>query len=458
MANILDLNPREIPDMLRNGDLNLAVIGCGVMGLPLACLYADAGAQVYGVDVNIKHIENLKRGVCISPEPGLKTLLKKVLRSNRFQPTTDFQNAVEDSDIVMIVVSASVDPHGLPDYTALRKVSEDLGLILRKGHLVIQSSTTGPGVTEGIVKRILESLSGLKAEEDFGFVYSPLRGSGGSLLRDLVRYPRIVGAVGPKSLEAAKAVLSVVVKGGVVPVRDIRTAETVKLFENYYRFATLVLSQELAMLCEKINVDYMEVLEACRTQPHCHLLNPSIGVGGHLPKDMCLLQASAEDVKCGLRMLKTAMKVNERLLRHDLSLVTKALRRLGKRLKRSKILVLGLSFKPDVKDIRNSYSFMLADSLLKKGARVIVHDPYFTTREIRDMGFEASANMDRAVREVDCVVIATPHSRFRRLSLSDFKRPDGKPVAVVDFGRILDGSEAERMGVVYVGVGAGTVD
>lgn len=457
MANILELSPREIPDMLRNGDLKIAVIGCGVMGLPLACLYADAGAQVYGVDVNIKHVENLKRGVCTSPEPGLRNLLKRVLWSNKFQPTTDFQSAVEDSDIVMIVVSASVDPHGLPDYTALRKVSEDLGLILKKGQLVVQSSTTGLGVTEGIVQRILESLSGLKAEEDFGFAYSPLRGSGGSLLRDLVCYPRIVGAAGPRSLEAVKAVLSVIVKGGVVPVKDIRTAEAVKLFENYYRFVTLILGQELAMLCEKINVDYMEVLEACRTQPHCHLLKPSIGVGGHLPKDMCLLQASAEDVKCGLRMLKTAMKVNEKLLRHDLSLVTRALWRLGKRLRRSKILVLGLSFKPNVKDIRNSYSFMLAESLLKKGARVFVHDPYFTTREIRDMGFEASANMNRAIKEADCIVIATPHSRFKKLSLSDFKRPDGKPVAVVDFGRILDGSEAEKMGIIYVGVGAGTV-
>jgi len=178
MVNIMDLNPEEIPDMLCSGDLKLTVIGCGVMGLPLACLYADAGVQVYGVDVNIKHVENLKRGICLNPEPGLKSLLKRVLRANRFHPTTDLQNAVEDSDVIMIVVSASVDPHGLPDYTPLRRVSEDLGLILEKGHLVIQSSTTGPGVTEEIVKGMLESLSGLKAEEDFGFAYSPLRGAG----------------------------------------------------------------------------------------------------------------------------------------------------------------------------------------------------------------------------------------------------------------------------------------
>lgn len=457
MVNMLDLDPREIPNLLHNGNLKLAVIGCGVMGLPLACLYADAGAQVYGVDVDVKYIEDLKRGVCAYPEPGLKSLLKRVLSSNKFQPTTDFRNAVGDSDIVIVVVSASVDPQGLPDYTALRKVSEDLGLILKRGQLVLQSSTTGLGVTEGVVQKILESLSGLKAEEDFGFAYSPLRGSAGSLLRDLVHYPRIVGAAGSRSLEAAKAVLSFVVKGGVVPVRDIRTAEAVKLFENYYRFATLVLSQELAMLCERMNIDYMEVLEACNTQPHCHLLRPSVGVGGHLPKDMHLLQASAEDVKFSLYMLKTALRVNERLLKHDLSLVAKALRRLGKRLWRSRILILGLGFKPDVKDVRNSYSLMLAESLMKKGARVIVHDPYFTAEEIRSMGFEATANIHRAISEVDCVVIATPHSRFKELSLSDFKRPEGKPLAVVDFGRVLDGSEAEKAGVVYVGVGAGMV-
>lgn len=456
MPKIMSLEPKIIPELMVKGELNLTVIGCGVMGLPLACLYADAGVQVYGVDVNVRRVEKLKKGICPSPEPGLRKLLRKVLRADTLRLTTNLKESVQDSDVIMITVSTSVDPHGLPDYSSLREVAEDLGFILEEGYLVIQSSTTGPGVTEAMVKERLETLSGLKAEIDFGFAYSPLRGAEGTLLRDLVKYPRIVGAVGPKSLEAAKAVLGLIVKGGVVSVKDVRTAETVKLFENCYRFTTLVLSQELAILCERLGVDYMEVLKAATTQPHCHLLKPSIGVGGHLPKDMQLLQASADEVRYNVQLLKAALRVNKRLIRHDVSLVSRALREVGKPLKRSKILILGLSFKPNVKDIRGSQSLRLAEALAKKGATVLVYDPYFTARELREMGLKPSSKLDRALREVDCVVVATAHRRFTRLSLKSFKKPDGRPSAIVDFGRIFNVDEAREMGLTYIGVGAGT--
>ncbi len=458
MTNIMDLNPEEIPDMLTKGDLKLSVIGCGVMGLPLACLYADKGVEVYGVDANVELVDRLKRGIIPNSEPGLQTLLQKVLRMGKFHPTTDIKSAVSDSEIIMIIVSALVNQFGIPDYSPLRKVAEDLGTCMTRGSLIIQSSTTGPGVTEEVVKERIEALSNLKAEQDFGFAYSPLRGAEGTLLRDLVSYPRIVGAVGPKSLIVSEAVLKMVVEGGIVRVRDIKTAETVKLFENFYRFATLVISHELAILCEKIGVDYLEVLKAATTQPFCHLLKPSIGVGGHLPKDAQLLQNSAENVNFNLRTLKVTLKVNDNLLRYDYALVMKALRKLGKPLRRSRILVLGLSFKPNVKNTRNSYSLKLANELLKKGAEVVVYDPYFTRDEIRGMGFKTSLSLKRALRDVDCVIIATPHDVFKSISLSDFKSPDGKTIAIVDFGRIFNREEVEKANLIYVGVGADSLD
>jgi nucleotide sugar dehydrogenase len=458
MTNIMDLNSEEIPSMLTKGVLKLSVIGCGVMGLPLACLYADKGVEVYGVDSNVKLIDNLKRGVISNPEPELQTLLQKVLRAGKFHPTTDVKSAISDSDVIMIVVSASVNQFGVPDYSSLRKVAEDLGAYMKKGSLIIQSSTTGPGVSEEVVKRIIETLSNLKAEQDFGFAYSPLRGAEGSLLRDLVSYPRVVGAVGPKSLAASEAVLKIVVEGGIVRVRDVKTAEAVKLFENFYRFAALAISHELAILCERIGVDYLEVLKAATTQPFCHLLKPSIGIGGHLPKDVQLLQNSAESVNFNLRMLKMALKVNEALIKHDYALVMKALRRLGKPLRRSRILILGLSFKPNVKNAKNSYSIKLANELMKKGADVIVYDPYFTSEDIKSMGFKTSLSLKRTLRDVDCVVVATPHDAFKNMGLNSFKRIDGKPIAIVDFGRIFNREEAEKANIIYVGIGVDSVD
>ncbi|MBS7611093.1 nucleotide sugar dehydrogenase [Candidatus Bathyarchaeota archaeon] len=458
MTNIMDLNPEEIPEMLTKGNLKLSVIGCGVMGLPLACLYADKGVEVYGVDANVELVDKLKRGVIPNSEPGLRALLQKVLRMEKFHPTTDVKSAVNDSEIIMIVISASVSQLGIPDYFPLRKIAEDLGTCMTRGSLIIQSSTTGPGVTEEVVKERIEALSNLKAEQDFGFSYSPLRGAEGSLLRDLVSYPRVVGAVGPKSLAISEAVLKTVVEGGIVRVRDIKTAETVKLFENFYRFAALVISHELAVLCEKIGVDYVEVLKAATTQPFCHLLKPSIGVGGHLPKDAQLLQNSAENVNFSLRTLKVTLKVNDILLKHGYALVIKALRRLGKPLRRSRILVLGLSFKPNVKNTRNSYSLKLANELLKRGAEVVVYDPYFTRDEIRGMGFKTSLSLKRTLRDVDCVIIATPHDVFKNISLSDFRSPESKTIAIVDFGRIFNREEVEKANLIYVGVGADSVD
>lgn len=458
MTNIMDLDPDEVPEMLTKGTLKLSVIGCGVMGLPLACLYADNGVDVYGVDTSVELIDRLKHGVIASPEPGLQELLQKVLRMEKFHPTTDIKSAVSDSDVIMIVVSVSINQAGIPDYTPLRKVAEDLGTYVRRGSLIIQSSTTGPGVTEEMVKERIETLSNLKAEQDFGFAYSPLRGSEGSLLRDLVSYPRIVGAVGPRSLQVSEAVLTTVVKGGIIKVRDIKTAEAVKLFENFYRFATLIISHELAMLCEKIGVDYIEVLKAATTQPFCHLLRPSIGVGGHLPKDAQLLQNSAENVNFSLRMVRMALKVNDALLKHDYALVMKALRSLGKPLRRSKILILGLSFKPNIKNAKNSYSVKLANELLKKGAEVIAYDPYFTIEEIRRMGFKTSSSLRRISRDIDCVIVATPHDEFKNISLNNLRRLNGKPVAIVDFGRIFDREEAEKANLIYVGVGVDSTD
>jgi UDP-N-acetyl-D-mannosaminuronic acid dehydrogenase len=224
----------EICDAIRSKKLRIGVFGLGWMGISTACLFLQTGAVVVGADVDANVVELLNSGKSPINEPGVKPIIAKYAGST-FKATTDVRSASEQSDILIIIVPTSIDSDKKPDYTALEKVSREIGMKLRKGSLVIIESTVGPGVTESIVKPILEKYSGLTAGDGFLLAYSPIRGMAGKALEDIRKYPRIVGGLDPNSLRAASAVMGTIVEGGIVSVSDIRTAEAAKLFENVYR-------------------------------------------------------------------------------------------------------------------------------------------------------------------------------------------------------------------------------
>jgi len=237
-------------------------------------------------------------------------------------------------------------------------------------------------------------------------------------------------------------------------VRDIKTAEAIKLFENAYRDVNIALANELACFCEKAGIDFIEVQKAANTQPYCHLLVPGI-VGGHIPTNSHLLIEEAENVNAKPRIVPLARKINDEVLNHALHLIRDALRQCGKTMRRGKISVLGVSYRPNVKEARGSSVRELVNKLGNKGVTVRVYDPLFSHKELEELGYPAERTLTKAVEGGDCLVIAVGHSQFRRLNLRRIKFLMKKPTAIVDMGHVIDPVKAEKEGLVYRGVGRG---
>ena len=448
------LEAKDLDTAERRGKYTICVVGCGRIGLPTACAFAEAGFQVIGVDADPNVVSILKKRKAPFVETGLSALVKKHVKSGRLKPTNDTQKAASQSDVIAIIVATVVDEKKKPNYSYVEKACKDVGMGLRRGALVIFASTVGPGITETLVKDTLENASGLKAGKDFGLANSPTRAAPGRILQDLVTYARIVGAINEKSLKAASMILGTIGKGVIVGVRDLRTAETIKLFENVYRDVCLALSNEFGLLCEKIKVDYLEAQSAANTQPYCHLLRPGL-VGGHIPKDPYLLFEEAENAGARLRLAALARKVNDEMPEHAVQLTRDALRRNQTPFRRAKIALLGISYSPNTKEHRGSTVDRLVRMLSDKGALVRVFDPLYTYKELKDLGYPAERTLAKTIEGTDCMVIVAGHNRFKRLNLRKMKLLMTKTAAIVDMGHVIEPEKAEKSGFIYRGVGRG---
>jgi len=455
MSSVMNLTPAQVAEGLRAGELTVAVIGCGVMGLPNACLIANAGARVIAVDSSPAVADSIRRARTHLPEPGLDALLRKEVRAKRLIASTDATEASRQADILNIAVSTVVDENRRPDYSWLRKAAEQVGKGIRPGTLVVSSSTVAPGLTEEIVGKSVEKLSGMRFRRELGLAFSPFRASAGSILRDMVTYPRVLGAIDERSLGLSAAFLETFAKGGVFRVRDIKTAELSKLLENTYRFVNVVLSGELAVLAERLGIDYDEAQRAATSQPFCHLLLPGIGAGGHIPKDQYLLTSAAEEYSTKLRLAQQASVANDRLVAHSVRLIVEASSATNRAVRRSRIAFLGVSFKPNVKELRGSRCVDVVKALRRRGADVIVYDPYFEAEELRAAGLEAAGKLERALEGANCVVIGVGHQEFRSLTLAFICGHCRRPAAIVDFGHIFSPADVEREGFVYRALGRG---
>jgi UDP-N-acetyl-D-mannosaminuronic acid dehydrogenase len=453
---LLSLEPGEIAVRIRDGALTVAVVGLGWMGLPTACLYAEAGARVIGADMNPKIVERISKGDTPLQEPGLAAMLKKALKAGKFTATTSTEEAAANADITFVVVPTMIDRQKRADYSAVEDACTGIGKNIRNGSLVIFESTCGPGVTERVVKGTIEKYSGLIAGQGFGLAYSPIRAMGGRALQDVQSYGKVVGAIDKKSLEAACATLSVIVKGELIRVRDIKTAELSKLFETIYRDVNIGLANEFSLLCEELGVDYLEAMRAANSQPYSHLHSTGAGVGGHcLPVYPYLLAAEAYALDTKLRLILDARKVNDFMPRHVAKLASDGLRICGKSLKRAKILVLGISYRPNVKETRYSPSLELISILKKRGARVTAFDPLYNVSEMESMGVGSEPTLRKAVEKADCAILTVAHDDFRSLDTIELAAHISKQGLIVDCTGLLDPVSVEKSGLVYRGIGRG---
>lgn len=453
-VSILRVKPEDVDSVEKRKKYTVSVVGCGRIGVLHACLFAEAGFKVICVDSD-QHIVNcIMKGKAPFFGREIELVLKDHVKAGDLKATNDMKEAAGQSDIIVIAASARMDDKRKANYFDVENACKRVGSGLHRGSLVIIISVVGPGTVEGLVKETLENTSGLKAGAGFGLAFSPTRVFNGQTLEQLENSKRIVAATDKASLNAASTVLKAIAKNGVVEASDVKTVETAVLFEAVHHDVDFALANEFAVFCEKLGVDYSEAERLIEASAGVCFASPAI-TGGNFRKESYLLLEEAENLNVKLRTPTVAREMNEEALKHAISLIRQALRSCGKPLRRAKISLLGVSQVPNLKCPPGASVRQLVKKLAAKGAKVSVYDPYFSSRELIEMGYPAQKTLTKALEGADCVVILIGHERFKRLSLKRLKVMVKMPVAVVDFGCVVKPDKVEKEGFIYRGLGRG---
>jgi nucleotide sugar dehydrogenase len=431
----------------------VSIIECGNIGVLHACLFADAGFKVVGVNTNPHILKLLEKGQLPFFRKKAYRTLEKYIKEGVFTASPDARKAASESDVIVIAVQTAIDKKKKPDYSLLEKTCKEIGIGLKKGSLVLFVSATGPGIVEGSMCEILEKTSGLKAGADFGLASSPIKTNLQKRLGEVSNSLRVVGAIDEPSLKTASLVLSRITKSEILKVSSIKTAEAANLFQNVYSETNLALANELAFLCEKLKIDFLEVLKVANKDAAFCLPLPGI-IDWVVRRDFYLLLEEAENVNLRPRLMPLAGKINDEIVNYAFRLVKDVLKVCGKTVRRAKVSVFGISRCPNAKEpprtsIKNIISF-----LKKKVRTVQVYDPFFSKKELRELGCEGE-KLSKAVEGTDCVIILVGHSKFERLNLKKIKFLAKKTPAIVDLGHVIDPVKAEEYGFVYRGLGRG---
>ena len=441
----------ELVEMIRAREAQIAVIGLGHVGLTTAAVFADAGFQVTGTDLKQEVIRAVSSGKSCIKELRLDELVGNVVRQGRLKATTNTLQAVREADIVIICVQTPITQDKEPSLTYLGKACETVAEDLSEGKLIVVQSTVPPRTMKNLVARILEEGSGLKCGEDFWLANCPERIVSGKAIQEFIENVRIVGGYNSESAEIAVELFKAVTKGDILTT-DCTSAEVAKLAENAFRDVNVAFANELALICEQIDIDAMEVIKLANTHPRVNIHKPGCGVGGPcLPKDPYLLLHPVKERDFKSRVIEPSRELNDYMSKHAVELVVKALKKLGKDASESKVTVLGVAYKGEVDETRNSPAEGIVHELMGLGAEVVVYDPYCE----ESFGAGRAKDVDEAVRGADCVVIATDHKMFGELELEKIRALMNEKPAIIDGRRVVNPSEANRQRFTYFGIGYG---
>jgi UDP-N-acetyl-D-mannosaminuronic acid dehydrogenase len=453
-TSMLRIKPEDVDSVEKRKRYTVSVVSCKQIGILHACLFAEAGFKVICVDFDQHIVNSITKGKAPFLGPEIEFVLKNHVKSGDLKATNDMKKAVAQSDITVIATSVKIGSKGKPNYFDIENACRRVGPGLHRGSLVIIVGAVGPGIVEGLVKETLENTSGFKVGVGLGLAFSPTQVFNGQTLERLQNSKRIVAAMDKASLNAASTVLRITVKDEVVEANDVKTVETAALFEAVHDDVNLALANELAVFCEKIGVDYFEAKRLMEAGTGACLASPLIA-SGKFRKEPYVLLEEAENLNVKLRTPTVARETNEEMLKHAISLIIQALRSCGKPLRRAKISLLGVSQIPNLKYPPGASVKRLVKKLAAKGTKVIVYDPYFSSKELMEMGYPTQKTLTKALEGADCVVILTGHERLKRLNLKRLKVTAKMPVAIVDFGCTLKPDKVEKEGFIYRGLGRG---
>ena len=396
---------------IKDKKIKVGVVGLGYVGLPLAVEKAKAGFVTIGFDIQSEKVDLVNAGQNYIGDV-VNDDLKKIVYEGMLKATSDF-SFIKNVDFIAICVPTPLDDHQQPDISYVKSSSEEIAKYLKKDTMVVLESTTYPGTTEELIKPILEKGSGLKCGIDFYLGFSPERVDPGNLIYKTKNTPKVVGAIGKDATEVIAAMYRAVLEGDVHTVSSPAIAEMEKILENTYRNVNIGLVNELAILCNKMGIDFWEVVDAAKSKPYgFQAFYPGPGLGGHcIPLDPYYLSWKAREYGFHTSMIESSMMINDRMPEYCVERAGKILNRHRKALNGAKVMVLGVAYKQDIDDYRESPAIRVINELEKAGSQVVFYDPWVS--EYREHGQVKKGEVEltkELIQSADLVMITAAHT------------------------------------------------
>ena len=444
-------NIDEVRNSLDAKSLKVCVVGIGRIGLPTALSFAKAGLYTIGVDINQKLVDSINAGnFPLKDEPGYEDVFNNVRKNGNFLATTDINEAISKSNLILLSLPTPMDENNIPTYSALESVGKQLSQILQPNSLVVVESTIEPGFIEDMMIKIIEGTNTLHVGKNFTIGVCPENANPGEILHDFTNLPRLVGGVNEQTTKIITMIYDFVFSVELVTMPDCRTANAVKLTTNVFRDVNIALVNELSLMFEKLGIDTLKVLEAAKRKYNFQIHYPGAGVGGPcLPINSYQFLNTAKRTGSKLNIIKYSREINEKMPDHVINLILDGFKKCNKSIKGCKVLILGISYKPDVKDIQLSPAEIIINKLKALGAKIRIYDPYYKDNQV--FGIDAEHNIQDILSDVDASIIVTAHKEFQEINPKIFTKM--KTPILIDSRGIIDISSANNAGLVFRGLG-----
>ena len=446
-------NINEVKNSLENKSLKVCVVGIGRIGLPTALSFAKAGLQTVGMDINEQLVDSLNKGnFPLKDEPGYEEIFNDVIKNGKFSATTDINKAISQSDLILLSLPTPIYEKNIPDYSALESVCKQLGDILQPNSLIVVESTIEPGFIENNLISILEENNRLHVGKNFTIGVCPENANPGEILHDFTTLPRLVGGIDQQSTKIITMIYDFVFSVELIIMPDCKTANAVKLTTNVFRDVNIGFVNELSLMFDKLGIDTLKVLDAAKRKYNFQIHYPGPGVGGPcLPINSYQFLNTATRTNSKLSIIEHGRKINEEMPEHVVNLTLDGFKISKKSIKDSSILILGISYKPDVKDIQLSPAEMIINKLESLGVKIKIYDPYFKGNQV--FGINVEHNIDDVLSKVDAAIIVTAHKEFQEINPKIFRKM--KTPILIDSRGIIDTVSANNVGLVFRGLGRG---
>ena len=443
----------EVRNSLDSKSLKVCVIGIGRIGLPTALSFAKAGLQTIGMDINEKLVDSLNQGnFALKDEPGYEDIFNNVIKSGNFSATTNINEAVSKSNLILLSLPTPMNKKNIPDYSALESVCKQLSDILKPNSLIVVESTIEPGFIENTLINILEKTNRLYIGKNFTIGVCPENANPGEILHDFTNLPRLVGSINEQTTKIITLIYDFVFSVELIIMPDCKTANAVKLTTNVFRDVNIAFINELSLMFDKLGIDTLKVLDAAKRKYNFQIHYPGAGVGGPcLPINSYQFLNTAMRTDSKLSIIERSRQINEKMPDHVINLTLDGFKKCNKSIKDSNILILGISYKPDVKDVQLSPAEIVVNKLKDLGAKIRIYDPYYKNSEV--FGINVESNMEDIIPKVDASIIVTGHKEFQEINPLIFTKMN-TPI-LIDSRGVIDTSSIKDANLVFRGIGRG---